>query len=177
MAVLVSQSDALDQLEPEPGFVVLMCGVAGSGKTTFSQKLEERGFARLSIDELVWNIAGRYGIDYPAESYGEKLASARGALKRALADLLTTRQPVVVDSAFWSRSHRRDFKDLVAAGGGRARIAYLVAPKDLLRDRLARRSSRFDANAALPIDEARLDTFIDSFEEPSPDELALWIRA
>jgi adenylate kinase family enzyme len=29
-----------------------MCGIAGSGKTTFSQKIQaEYGFARLSIDE------------------------------------------------------------------------------------------------------------------------------
>jgi septin family protein len=31
--------------------VVMMCGVAGSGKTTFSQQLEKEGFVRLSIDE------------------------------------------------------------------------------------------------------------------------------
>ncbi|MGE7823289.1 AAA family ATPase [Paenibacillus sp. NPDC093718] len=29
----------------------MMCGVAGSGKTTFAQRLEQRGFVRLSIDE------------------------------------------------------------------------------------------------------------------------------
>jgi adenylate kinase len=29
--------------------VVMMCGVAGSGKTTFAQQLEKKGFVRLSI--------------------------------------------------------------------------------------------------------------------------------
>lgn len=33
--------------------VVMMCGVAGSGKTTFSQQLEKEGFIRLSIDEEI----------------------------------------------------------------------------------------------------------------------------
>ncbi|NMA75480.1 MAG: ATP-binding protein [Bacteroidales bacterium] len=43
----------------------MMCGVAGSGKTTFAQKLEKIGFSRLSIDEEIWSTNGRYGIDYP----------------------------------------------------------------------------------------------------------------
>lgn len=36
--------------------VVMMCGVAGSGKTTFSKKLEKEGFVRLSIDEEIWAV-------------------------------------------------------------------------------------------------------------------------
>lgn len=49
--------------------VIMMCGVAGSGKTTFAQQLEKAGFKRLSIDEEIWTVHGRYGIDYPAEKY------------------------------------------------------------------------------------------------------------
>jgi GTPase SAR1 family protein len=58
--------ELLASLSPEPGLVVLMCGMAGSGKTTFSQRLEASGFTRLSIDEEVWQRFGRYGIDYPS---------------------------------------------------------------------------------------------------------------
>ena len=45
---------ALSLLSPEPGLVILMCGVAGSGKTSFSTKLASKGFTRLSIDEEIW---------------------------------------------------------------------------------------------------------------------------
>lgn len=65
MRSLPSVSEALADLAPEPGLVLLMCGVAGSGKTTFSQQLETRGFTRISIDEVIWRSAGRYGLDYP----------------------------------------------------------------------------------------------------------------
>ncbi|WP_224773312.1 AAA family ATPase [Metabacillus idriensis] len=44
----------------------MMCGVAGSGKTTFAQQLEKKGFVRLSIDEEIWSSKGHYFIDYPA---------------------------------------------------------------------------------------------------------------
>lgn len=171
-----SISEALDQLVPEPGLVVLMCGVAGSGKTTFSQQLEARGFARISIDEIIWNSAGRYGLDYPPEAYGEKVSAAREALEVELVKLLSERRPVVVDSAFWSRTHRRSFVALVASNGGHSRIAYLKATKATLRARLEKRRSRFDANAALPIDRQRLDQFLEAFEEPRADEHALVVQ-
>lgn len=45
--------------------VVMMCGVAGSGKTTYAQQLEKEGYIRLSIDEELWSAYGRCGIDYP----------------------------------------------------------------------------------------------------------------
>lgn len=47
------------------GVVCLMCGVAGSGKTTVAQQLEARGMVRLSVDEEIWSRFGRYGLDYP----------------------------------------------------------------------------------------------------------------
>ncbi len=53
------------------GVVCMMCGVAGSGKTTVVQHLEARGMVRLSIDEEIWRRFGRYGLDYPPERYAE----------------------------------------------------------------------------------------------------------
>ena len=31
--------------------VIMMCGVCGSGKTTYAKKKEQEGYIRLSIDE------------------------------------------------------------------------------------------------------------------------------
>lgn len=82
-----------------------------------------------------------------------------------------------MDSAFWSRTHREDFAAIVARGGGKHRIVYLKASEDLLRSRIAGRSVRFDANAALPIDEATIVRFLASFQEPQADEDALLVAA
>lgn len=177
MRSLPSVSEALADLAPEPGLVLLMCGVAGSGKTTFSQQLEARGFTRISIDEVIWRSAGRYGLDYPPEAYGEKVSAARDALKDEVARLLRERRSAVVDSAFWSRAHRQSFATLIAMEGGRHRIVYLKAEKEALQARLELRRSRFDANAALPIDDQMLNRFMETFEEPSPDEGALFVAA
>ena len=161
---------ALAALSPAPRLVVLMCGVAGSGKTSFSQALEAKGFRRLSIDEEIWDRFGRYGLDYRPDDYGRHVAAARSALRDQLAARLAVgRDAVVVDSSFWSRAHRDDFKHLVEAAGGTWRLIYLDAPETILRERLAARRDRFDANAARPIDEAKLRSFLESFEAPSDE--------
>uniref|UniRef100_UPI001CD78977 AAA family ATPase n=1 Tax=Enterococcus casseliflavus TaxID=37734 RepID=UPI001CD78977 len=45
--------------------VLLMCGVSGAGKTTYSKQKEQEGYVRLAIDELIWEDYGVYGVDYP----------------------------------------------------------------------------------------------------------------
>lgn len=152
--------------DSDSSLVVLMCGIAGSGKTTFSQNLEKDGFVRLSIDEEVWSMNGRYGIDYPAEKYREYLDEAHIRLRNKLVKLIQDNKQVVVDSSFWQRSERDEFKQLVEKSGGKWRLIYLKVHPDELRKRLKIRSQRFDANAAFTITEEMLTTFLNGFEEP-----------
>ena len=37
--------------------VIMMCGICGSGKTTYAKKKEQEGYIRLSIDEEMWKLA------------------------------------------------------------------------------------------------------------------------
>ena len=60
--------------------VIMMCGVCGSGKTTYAKKKEQEGYIRLSIDEEMWKLYGKKGIDYPEEQY-EKLSEWCGIKK------------------------------------------------------------------------------------------------
>ncbi|MDM5227310.1 ATP-binding protein [Cytobacillus firmus] len=164
------EKSALDYLYRERDdftpLVVMMCGIAGSGKTTFSQKLEKAGFVRLSIDEEVWSANGRYGIDYPIEKYREYLEKAHLRLRDKLVKLILNKKQVVVDSSFWRKSERIEYKQLVEAAGGKWCLIYLKVNHNDLRDRLKIRSNRFDANAAFPITEEILTAFLNGFEVP-----------
>lgn len=164
MAMTVA--DALLSLRPLPGLAVLMCGVAGSGKTTFAAALEEAGFLRLSIDEEVWRRHGRYGFDYSADDYPVLLEPVRAWLRVEVAVAIRNGQAVVIDSSFWSRAHRDDFKAVVEEAGGVWRLIYLQADPDLLRRRLADRRERPDQREAVPVDDAMLARFLRSFEPP-----------
>ncbi|WP_405175843.1 ATP-binding protein [Paenibacillus sp. FSL H8-0261] len=147
--------------------VVMMCGVAGSGKTTFAQKLEKEGFVRLSIDEDIWATYGRFGVDYPEENYGSYLIESELKLRKELVNLLQAKHHVVIDFSFWQRQRRNDYKQLIESYGGVWELIHLKIQPDELRQRLLIRSERFDANAAFPITEDILTRFLNGFEIPA----------
>ena len=62
--------------------VIMMCGVCGSGKTTYAKKKEQEGYIRLSIDEEMWKLYGRKGIDYPEEQYEKLSEQVEAALQK-----------------------------------------------------------------------------------------------
>ena len=119
-----------------PPEAVMMCGVAGSGKTTYAQKLERAGFIRLSIDEEMWRRFGRYGVDYPEARYPENSAQAEEHLKSELVSFLRRGSDVVVDFSFWQRSRRDTYKRLIEGTGAAWRLIYLKVPEEELRSRL-----------------------------------------
>ncbi len=146
--------------------VVMMCGVAGSGKTTFSKRLEKEGFVRLSIDEEIWAVNGRYGIDFPIEEIEEYKKDAEKNLRNRLIKLIHDKQQVVIDFSFWDRARRYQYKKLIEDSGGKWKLIYLkVQPNDLL-ERLKLRNKRFDANS-FPISEEILTSYLNGFEIPN----------
>lgn len=146
---------------------VMMCGVAGSGKTTYAQRLEQKGFVRLSIDEEIWATHGRYGIDYPMEMYEQLKVDAELKLRNELVNLLNEKRNVVIDFSFWQRKRRNEYKKLIEDEGGEWKLIYLKVHPNDLRERLRIRSQRFDANAAFTITEEILSSYLKGFEVPS----------
>jgi predicted kinase len=145
--------------------VVMMCGVAGSGKTTFSQQLEKNGFVRLSIDEEIWATHGRYGIDFPMEKMEKYKEEAESKLRNDLLKLIHDKQQVVIDFSFWDRARRDRYKQLIEKSGGKWKLIYIKVSPVELRERLKIRSKRFDANA-FPITEEVLTSYLNGFEIP-----------
>ncbi len=151
-----------DEVTP---LVVMMCGVAGSGKTTFSQQLEREGFVRLSIDEEIWATYGRFGIDFPIEKIEEYKKEAEIKLRNHLIKLIQDKQQVVIDFSFWDRERRDQYKKLIEKSGGKWKLIYIKVHPDDLRERLTIRNKRFDANA-FPITEEILTSYLNGFETP-----------
>lgn len=79
---------------------------------------------------------------------------------------MARRLPAVVDSAFWNRVARDEYKALVEQGGCRWQLVYLETPLELIRARLAERNQRFDANAPFPITLDVQDRYAAAFEVP-----------
>lgn len=146
--------------------VVLMCGLAGSGKTTFAKRLERLHYERLSIDEEIWRRFGRYGVDYPKEEYQNLQTKANKALHTTFLKLLKHRQNIVVDFSFWQKKKRDTYKQIIDDYGGKSFLIYMNTPISIIKKRLEVRNKRFEPNAAFPITEEILDEYIKGFEIP-----------
>ncbi|MEU1672980.1 ATP-binding protein [Streptomyces roseifaciens] len=150
---------------------VLLVGITGSGKTMLTQAPADRGMVRLSVDEEVHRLHGRYGIDYPENTYFERERPVVEAIRQRLAEYLAAGDDVVLDHGLWLRADRDAWKKLIEAADGRWRLVYLPVDRDELMRRLAERNQREDANA-LAITPEALDDFLARFEPPADDEHA-----
>jgi predicted kinase len=160
----MDEDRATGAVRPE---VVLTCGIAGAGKTTYAKALEAAGYVRLSVDEEIWRRFGRFGVDYQPEQYAEHTEVATESVRQQLLELIAQGRDVVIDSAFSQWSSRADYTELVERAGARRRLVYLQADEALLRRRLRARAERFDANAAFPITDELLDHYLRVFEPPA----------
>lgn len=49
--------------------VYLLCGLGGSGKSTYAQKLAKSGLQNFSLDEQIYSQYGRAIVDLPEHVY------------------------------------------------------------------------------------------------------------
>lgn len=102
--------------------VIMMCGICGSGKTTYAKKKEQEGYIRLSIDEEMWKLYGRKGIDYPEEQYEKLSEQVEAALQKKLLSLIQQGKDVVIDFSFWSKENRNVYKELIQKAGAETEL-------------------------------------------------------
>ncbi|WKX69930.1 ATP-binding protein [Streptomyces sp. XD-27] len=97
---------------------VLLVGITGSGKTTVAQALAERSMIRLSVDEEVHRLHGRYGIDYPEHTYFERERPVVEAIRERFVKELEAGHDVVLDHGLWRRNERDAWRRAAREAGG-----------------------------------------------------------
>ncbi|MEU3977416.1 AAA family ATPase [Streptomyces bacillaris] len=151
---------------------VLLVGITGSGKTTVAQALADHGYTRLSVDEEVHRLHGRYGVDYPEHTYFERQRPVVEAIRARLVKELEAGVDVVLDHGLWRRTERDAWQQTAREAGGHPVLVYLPVDREELLRRLAERNRREDANALTVTPEA-LDDFFDRFDVPADVEEAI----
>ncbi|MEU9118725.1 ATP-binding protein [Streptomyces sp. NPDC048506] len=148
---------------------VLLAGITGSGKTTVAQALADHDYVRLSVDEEVHRLHGRYGVDYPEHTYFERERPVVEATRERFIKEIEAGHDVILDHGLWRRSERDAWRQAAREAGGHPLVVYLPADKEELLRRLAERNQREDANALTVTPEA-LDDFFARFDPPDDDE-------
>ncbi|MEU3690291.1 ATP-binding protein [Streptomyces narbonensis] len=156
---------------PRPPFCVFMVGLPGSGKTTLSRVLTDRGFVRLCPDEEMFRRHGVYGVDFPRGLFP---ALERPVLEDVAVELrehLKAGHDVVVDHGFWTPEDRAKWRSIATDAGATPLLVYLAVSHDELWDRISKRNE-FHANDpnAIYFSESDLQRYRTRFFPPEAEE-------
>ena len=146
------------------GRLILLCGLAGAGKTTVGRQLEVTGAVRMCPDE--WLLA--LGFDL----FDRDARLAVHDLQWDLTQRLLLQGLTVADeSGMWRREERDQRRAWARTHGVAVELRFLDAPIPVLQERVAAR------NRTLPEDGPRIDPALVAYwdtvlERPDDDELA-----
>lgn len=84
-------------------------------------------------------------------------------------ELLALGLTVIIEWGTWSRSERDTLRAAARAVGAAVELHYLSAPLDVLFERIQRRGRENP-----PIERGQLLRWVQMFEAPTPDEMALF---
>jgi predicted kinase len=150
--------------------VFLLCGLPGSGKTTWARALEDRGALRLSLDEEVLTrlAEARDPANDLRVSEGElqemNLQVSKEHRARTV-EALASGRTVILDNGYWFRRDRDAVKEMIEANGGQWRLLYFSVDKETQWSRLAARNAG-DLTTTHFISRNEMELFATRFEPP-----------
>jgi predicted kinase len=148
------------------GRLILLCGIAGAGKTTLAKQLEAEGAVRMCPDE--WLVALGFDI------YDKDARVAVELLQWDLAQGLVRRGLTVVDECgVWQRQERDLRRTWARAHDAAVELRFLDAPVEELMARVTERNRALPEGAPY-IDPALIPFWDDRIQRPDADELALF---
>ncbi|MFE1837258.1 AAA family ATPase [Streptomyces sviceus] len=158
-------------MTPRSPFCVLMAGLPGSGKTTLSRVLTDRGFVRLCPDEEMYRRHGVYGVDFPRGTFPTLERPVLEDVAVELREQLKAGHDVVVDHGFWTPGDRTRWRSIAADAGATPVLVYLEASHDELWSRINKRNEdhAHDPNS-IYFSESDLRRYHTRFVPPEPDE-------
>jgi predicted kinase len=148
------------------GRLILLCGLAGAGKTTLAKEFEADGAVRMCPDE--WLVALGFDI------YDKDARVAVEALQWELSQVLVLRGLTVVDECgVWRRGERDLRRTWARARGIPVELRFLDAPVEVLTARVVERNRTLPESAPR-IEPALVAFWNDRIERPDAEELVLF---
>ena len=160
-----------DSMPLKPPLCVLMTGLPGSGKSTLSHALEDRGYVRICPDEEMFRRHGVYGVDFPRGIFPDLERPVLAEMLVTLGELLKAGHNVVVDHGFWTPEDRARWRGAANATGATTVLVYLAASHEDLWSRISKRNQfHADDPNSIYFSESDLRRYRTRFIPPGEDE-------
>jgi len=163
---------AITQASFAPGTLILICGLPGSGKTTFAKRLETKQNAiRMNPDDWIeavlaspGDITERDRLRDPVENLQWDLA--KSYLRKGLT--------VILENGFWAQEERTQYAWEALEAGARIELFYLEATDfEKLWGRVQGRNVNLVGSPFVMTKEEVLAGW-NHFQAPTPEELAFY---
>ena len=146
----------------------LLCGLPGSGKTTWAKELEAAGKGiLLNADGWVCRL---YPDDAEAAARDDRKQLVEQVQWELAERLLLGGISVILDWGLWMRSERDDYRQRAVDLGANVQTVFVDAPLATLHVRIAERNRNLPAGT-FRISAEELDEWAAIFEPPSHEEL------
>lgn len=147
--------------------VYLLCSLPGSGKSTFSPKLQKQNNAVVySSDEWIINL---FGQEFSSEKFEEYQSVARQKILEAAKKDILQGKSIILDFGFWKQDDRTKYINWAKSLNAEPIIYLFNTNTEALVKRLDQRNQKKE-NKSLIVTEKMLHTFIDQFDPPTNKE-------
>lgn len=147
--------------------VAMLCGMTGSGKTTFAIKLaNELPAICFSIDKWMIEL---YGHQMDRKEFESRMAIVKQLIWETVERLIALNTNVILDYGFWLAKERIESASKIENAGGIPVLYFFDVPLNILKQRLNIRNSQLPPGT-FEITVDMLEMFMTWFEHPTEDE-------